>query len=293
METTTLYHQLAEAYSDENLNRITRKLIELFKNKNFGKIRELANKVSKYVPIDEEKEAKCFTKLVILYHPDKGEFFRKSIKKHFDENDAENLTKHSHIFIFNQLENIVITTADLDIDYHPEYFWDTDQSEDYEFSDENETEEEAVFDDEDFEKSFYNAIKIREYGRLDIEFPTYYLEDFEDFEMTECGIETLDGVEFCKHVKILDLSNNEIADLSQLWGLTQLEELYLAHNQIGYIDTLCNLQKLKIIDLSENQIDDISPLLELEQLEYVNLIGNPVSRTQVERLRAKGTIVMY
>lgn len=293
MEITQLYQQITEAYTDKNLNLITGKLIELYKNKNFGKIRELANKVSKYVVIDEEKETKCFSKLITLYHPDKGELFRRSIKKHFEQNDFEKLIKHSHILLLINIDSIVVSGADVDIDYHPEYFWDNNQDDGFDYVDENDSNPDNIPDIEDFERSFYNAIKIREYGRLDIEFPTYYLEDFEDYEMTECGIETLYGVEFCKHVKILDLSKNEISDLSKLWNLSKLEEIYLANNQIGYIDVLSNLQELRVIDLSENQIDDIDPLFHLEQLEYVNLIGNPVSSKQIENLRAKGAIVMF
>lgn len=283
-----LYNKLIKAYSDENLNQITSKLIELYKNKNFGKIREIANKISKFVIIDEEKNAKCFSKLVILYHPDKGELFRKSIKTFYSENDLENLTKYSHILLINDIENLIVTTIDEDIDYKPEYIWDINQSEGYSFlnTDEN------IYTKE-YEKSFYNAIKLREYGNLDIEFPTYYLENFEDFELAYSGIKSLDGVEHCKQVVSLDVSNNEIYDISKLWDLDKLEELYLANNQIGYIDTLNNLLNLRVIDLSGNQIDDISSLLVLNKLEYVNLIGNPISISQIEKLKEKEIIVMF
>ena len=74
--------------------------------------------------------------------------------------------------------------------------------------------------------------------------------------------------------------------------MENLEELYLANNEIGFIDTLSNLTKLKIVDLSGNQIDDITPLIELKELEYVNLIGNPVPDNQIDLLEKNGIIVM-
>lgn len=293
MNLKELYSKLKEAYSDENLNIITGKLIELYKSKNFGEIRELANSISEIVAIDEEKDAKCFSKLVVLYHPDKGELYRKAIKKHFLESDSENLTKYSHILLLKNIENITSEFSDEDIDYRPEYSWDEEQSDGYHFYNAEEVENEEALTENQFDKSFYNAIKLREYGNLNIEFPSYYLEDIEDFELVSYGIETLDGVEHCKHVVTLDLSNNNIVDISELWSLDKLEELYLANNQVGYIDALCNLFRLRVIDLSGNQIDEISPLMELEKLEYVNLVGNKISIDEINKLKEKGVIVIY
>jgi len=286
-----LYHDLVKAYSNENLNLITGKLIMLYKNKNYHNIREIANRISEFVSIDEEKDARCFSRLVMLYHPDRGEHFRREIKNLYEQSDYAKLRKHSHILLMDDIDNIIVTKVDEDIDYHPEYAWDMNTDEGFGFEDAGEENEDAYEPGVDFEKSFYNLVKMREYGSVNIEFPFYYLEDFEEFEMAYSGLETLDGVEHCIHAKILDVSNNSISDIENLWNLKSLEELYLTNNQIGYIDTLSNLVNLKVVDLSGNQIDDISPLLELENLEYVNLIGNPVPKSQIDLLEAKGIIV--
>ena len=287
MKTKELYDDLVAAYSDENLNQITAKLILLYKQKNYAKIREIANKISRYIPIDEEKDAKCFSKLIMLYHPDKGEQTRKMINELHNQNNYESLNKYAHILVLDNLESPVEFTVDENVDYNPEYAWDVDKYDGFDYDNDEEENDET-----DFEKSFYNLIKIREYGKVDIEFPSYYLEDFEEFEIAYSGLETLDGVEYCKHVKILDVSNNQISDLEYLWDLKHLEELYLANNQIGYIDVLSNLTNLKILDISGNQIDDILPLLDLDKLEYVNLIGNNIPKEQLELLKAKDIIVM-
>lgn len=293
MTTKKLFDELNEAYSHDNLNKITRKLIQLYKSKNYFKIREIANKISKYVIINEEKDAKCFSKLIMLYHPDKGDNIRKQLHHLFLQNNNDSLQKYAHILLLNDLENIPVHVIDESIDYNPEYAWDTNNDDEgYSFTN---FEGEDEFDDQnetnDFEKSFFNLLKIREYGRINIDLPTYYLEDFEEFEMADSGLETIDGVEYCKQVKVLDLSNNTICDISNLWDLNQLEELYLANNQIGYIDTLSNLSKLRIIDLSGNQIDDISPLFDLEELEYVNLIGNKIPTKQMRILSERGIVL--
>lgn len=293
MKIDDLYENLAEAYSIENLNKITSKLILLYKTKNFIKIRELTNKISKFVAIDEENDVRCFQKLIMLYHPDKGEDFRKQIQIIYNQNNFEKLNKFSHILIMSDIDTSGPIAIDQNIEYNPQYKWDINMEDGYSFTDSN---GEKEFDDNsgnyDFEKSFFNLVKIRIYGRIDIELPTYYLEDFEDFEMAFSGLESLDGIEYCKHVKILDVSNNSLTDISNLWELNSLEELYLANNQIGYIDALSNLVNLKILDLSDNQIDDISPLFELDNLDYINLIGNPIPQQQIEILKKKGIIII-
>ena len=292
MKIAELYKEIIKAYSDKNLNQISGKLIALYQSKNYGKIREIANKISKYVTIDEDKDAKCFSKLIMLYHPDKGNLFRKSINTLYSANDFESLSRYSHILLMDNIENIVVTTIDENTDFKSEYVWDVNQNEGYSFINSEEINSEENYDTFNYEKSFYNAIKLREYGKLDVEFPTYYLEGFDEFELTYQMIELLDGVKYCKHVVTLDLSNNEISDISELGNLNRLEELYLANNQIGYIDILSNLSNLRELDLSGNQIDDISPLLELNNLEYVNLIGNRISISQINKLKAREVFVM-
>lgn len=294
MDVKKLYASILESYSDKNLNLITGRLIFLYKKGEFNAIREAAEMVSQYVPIETEKAAKCFSNLIMLYHPDKGEYNRKAIENLYGQKDFEGLNKFSHIFLMDNLDDITASVIDEDVDYQPEYSWDSNTREGYGYTDgdgESEPEQEFVVDD--YERSFYNMIKIMEYGNVDVEFPSYYLEDFEEFEMANRGLESLDGVEYCIHVKILDVSNNNLTDIENLWGLKNLEELYLANNQIGFIDVLSNLNNLKIIDISGNQIDDITPILELPQLEYVNLIGNPVPEEQIKVLEENGVIVMH
>jgi Leucine-rich repeat (LRR) protein len=141
--------------------------------------------------------------------------------------------------------------------------------------------------------AFYDAIKIREYGHTDIEYPSFYLEDIEEFELSSSDINDLDGVQFCTNARTIDLSNNRISDLTLLNGLTNLEELDLSDNQVGYIDGLSNLISLKSVLLSNNYIEDISPLFELRNLEYADLSGNKIDNEQMDMLRESGVTVCY
>jgi len=141
--------------------------------------------------------------------------------------------------------------------------------------------------------NFYDAIKIREYGHTDLEFPSYYLEDFESFELSSSNIDDLDGVQFCRHVRKLDLSNNLISDLSWLENLEYLEDLNLADNQVGFLDSLSYISTLKRLYLANNAIEDLSPIFDLPQLEYIDISGNPVPMDQVKQLKDLGVAVDY
>lgn len=293
MTSHELYTELTTAYSQENLNNITGKLILLYKNKNYSSIRTIANKLANFVTIEEENDAKCFAKLIVLYHPDKGHAIRNEIQQLYEQNDLEGLLKFTHIRLVQDIDRFSIDFIDDSIDYNPEYIWDTEEDNGYHTDREDDEMLDNDCEEVEFERSFFNLIKIREYGTTSVEVPTYYLEDFEEFEMAESGLESLDGVEYCKHIKILDVSGNMLSDISNLWNLHDLEELYLGNNQIGYIDALDNLSKLRTLDLSGNEINDISPLFNLERLEYVNLVGNPVPKAQIKLLKQKEILVMH
>jgi internalin A len=73
------------------------------------------------------------------------------------------------------------------------------------------------------------------------------------------------------------LSNNQIADISPLFGLPRLTSLYLDQNQITSIAGINNLKRLSSLSLSRNQIADVSPLNGLTGLYHLFLEDNRIS----------------
>lgn len=289
-----LYVKLKEAYSDKNLNKITAVIIELYKTKQFERLRDISNTIGAFVDVDDKNISKCFSKLIMTYHPDKQTYYTNEIETSFKAGNHERLKQLSHVLLIQDFESVPVSAPILDdIDYSPEYIYDIERESHGFYADSEssafESEDEAFYEDDN---SFFTALKRKVYGRINIDMPTYYLEDLDEIDMAEYEIESLEGLEFCTQTAILDLSRNAITDLSELWNLKLLEELYLADNQIGYIDSLSNLIKLRVVDLSNNLIDDLSPLLDLENLEYVNVVGNKAPRSQIEELLAKDIIVI-
>jgi Leucine-rich repeat (LRR) protein len=294
MNIQDLQQKLLEAYSNQNLTRITITLINLFKEKQFGKLSRLVEMLSETIEIKIDPDARYFSKLMMLYHPDRGNFHRLEIERLTEGNNYDGLLSYTHIFLLNNIEEIAASLSSIeDIDYSPVYEWDFTKD-GFTITDSHNRTEEKTQGMRANKKgvSFYNALKIRMYGTIKIEFPPYYLEDIEEFELSQSGIDDLDGIQYCIHAINVDLSCNLIEDISGLWGLSRLEELNLTDNKISDIDTLSNLKRLKTLYLSDNRISDISPLFDLGQLEYVEILGLKVPHEQIEGLRGQGVVII-
>ena len=293
-ETKDLSERLLAAWSEANLNKITRNLIRLYKEKEFEKLNIISGMLSEWVEIVIESDGKGFAKIISLYHPDRGEYYRGLIGAAAKQADAVTLARFEHVFVIQDIEEIAANIDSFeDIDYHPEYEWDVKDCGFSYFQDKKKKPRNGKRKARLDGYSFYEAMQIRQYGDIDTTFPTYYLEDMDEIELSESEIDDLDGVEYCIHTISLDLSFNRIYDLSPLASLGSLQELNLSNNQIEYIDDISNLQQLKSIDLSNNSIGDILPLLEIEALEYADLSGNKISPDQIKVLRDVGVMVDY
>lgn len=293
MTITDLQKKLEEAYSIGNLNNISLTLINLYKNEQFSILQKIVEIISDFVDIEISTEGKGFSKLIKLYHPDRSNYYLNEIRKLADDNNFDGLLDYSHILKLERIEEISNSlNSFVDIDYSPVYDWDM-ETDGFTIIRDNENNQSKTHSKKIREYDFYDAIKIRHYGQTDIEFPSYYLEDIDEFELSSSNIYDLDGVQFCIHAKTMDLSNNRIVDLSPLNGLVGLEELNLADNLIGDIDALGYLTNLKSVNLSNNRIEDISPLIELEKLEYVDLTGNQILSAQIRSLSDLDITVDY
>jgi Leucine-rich repeat (LRR) protein len=125
--------------------------------------------------------------------------------------------------------------------------------------------------------------------------------------LCNCGIARLDpSLHFLPHLKMLDLSHNDLSHVIHLHdcpNLTMLnlahnrirvlsnlslvvggiQRLNLSHNEISMLDGIENLRHLTKLDLSHNLIDDIGEvdhLVGLEELQELFLSGNPLAASR-------------
>lgn len=297
MNLKELHNELSEAYSVNNLNTISLTLINLFKTRQFNVLQKISDIISEFTDIRIGSDGKGFSRLMMLYHPDRAVYHMTEINRLASENNLEGLKRYSHILRLERISELAASFQSYeaeDVDYSPVYDWDMSdlEEEGFRIFDVNEREDKLT----DFKKngcSFYDALKIREFGDPDANYPLYYLEEMEDFELSSYGINDLDGIQLCVRARTMDLSNNKISDLMPIMELEDLEELNLSDNQLAFIDEISSLKRLRSISLSNNFIKDISPLFRLTNLEYADLSGNKIDPEQIARLVKLGVTVDY
>jgi hypothetical protein len=285
-----LHGKLQEAYTLKNLNNISLTLINLYKNQQYSILQKIVEIISDYVTIEITANGKGFSKLIKLYHPDRIQYYNSEIERLTLQNNYDGLLELSHILKLERIEEIANSLDSFeDIDYSPVYEWDINTEGFNIIKDDENEEKELKRSKRGYD--FYDAIKLRQYGHTNVEFPSYYLEDIHEFELSSMDINDLEGVQFCIHAITLDLSNNKIADLSPLVELTLLEELNISDNLVENIDILSNLTHLKRVNLSNNCLKDIASLFELVNLEYADLSGNQICIEQINELVELGVSV--
>ncbi len=295
MPAENLHTRLKKAFTEENLNKITSRVIAAYRQKNFAYIRALDKSINSGSRIKDDRIHKVFAGIILKYHPDRLNHYLAAIK---NTRDVKQLDQFRHIF--TALENLDQAVGEEiqpepEVTFVAEEEYGLDQS-DFEYLiEQDENFEPDIYEESAFScaHDFITMLTINEYGHNRFEIPRRELEGLTGMlDMSNQGIEDLNGIEFCINLTGLDLSDNELVDITDLGQLTSLEELYLSGNSIMSIDSIMLLDKLKKLDLSFNNLDDIGPLVGLSSLDFVNLIGNPVPAEQIAKLRKQGVLVI-
>lgn len=294
MEIKELYTNLKKAYTTDNLGLISGRIIDMFRDHKYDALRAVQKVVNEYTPCAEEKINRVFSRLIMIYHPDRLSQSLQQLEQAYQRGDFEELFAMSHILNVQNLEpeHVTVSSIITEEDLAEEFGWDDSTDGFSYFMDQDSYEEEEVNDFDYTNRSFLTALKRRVYGNLNVDFPMYLLEDLEEIEMADYEIEYLDGIDACRHVRVVDLSNNNLTDVTDLKDLHQLERLYLSNNHISLIDSLSNLTVLQVLDISYNDVDDLSPLFELSHLSYINVMGNRIPAWHLEKLQLKGVTII-
>lgn len=90
-------------------------------------------------------------------------------------------------------------------------------------------------------------------------------------------ISDLTGLSAFKWLREIDLSDNLVADLSELSGLENLTTLELEKNRVSDLTPLKNLKNLRKLDLYINEVSDITAIEDLTDLEVLDIRNNNIS----------------
>lgn len=96
-------------------------------------------------------------------------------------------------------------------------------------------------------------------------------------DVSDRGIDDLTGIEQLTGLRTLDLSGNQIGDAEPLASLIGLTALDLSQNQLVDVVPLSALEALVTLNLSHNRIVDVSPLAGLTGLTELDLRYNEIT----------------
>ncbi len=85
----------------------------------------------------------------------------------------------------------------------------------------------------------------------------------------ERGIRDLTGVQFATNLRRINISHNQVSDISPVAGLIELRELWIIDNSISDISPVRGLTNLTHLGFSHCQVSDISPVRGLINLTYL------------------------
>ncbi|CAL5992546.1 Conserved_hypothetical protein [Hexamita inflata] len=92
--------------------------------------------------------------------------------------------------------------------------------------------------------------------------------------INSCNLSNLQGIEQMVQLTDLNLSMNQLKDISLLASLINLTKLDIGQNNIENISVLANFKKLTSLDFSQNLVTDISAIAQLTQIQILDLSYN-------------------
>lgn len=103
------------------------------------------------------------------------------------------------------------------------------------------------------------------------------LSNLESLTLSGCGLTNIAGLESCKNLTFLDLSDNTIRNISALQAMPALKEVYLQHNVVTDLSALSGAAALTTLDISYNAISNLSPLYRIRGLSWLNASNNTIA----------------
>ena len=120
------------------------------------------------------------------------------------------------------------------------------------------------------------------------------VQAIQKLSLVNYGITSLDGLQYFKNVKSLDISGNKITDISPISAMAGMANFSARDNKIEDLSPLSKLTQLTEIDVRNNRIVSLEPLKELVQVTSLNIRENNIvdlapllSLTKLEDLNAR------
>ncbi len=302
-----LVDRLRKRFTRENLERISVRLIELYRNKHYAEIQEIYRRAYTAELHGDFNDApgKAFLTLIKTFHPDRLQKYLNTIDGASQGGNPAGLETLAGVIdamlkrrstprpkprarepdveedvdrYYDSTDWAYDVDADFDEVLHPYQEEDADSDDDREYA---------------VSRNFLEALVLEEPGLEHEVLTDSLLAGLEgDLNLSGYDIDDLSGIEACINLYGIHLEDNSIESVDPLANLSRLRSLYLSNNHITAIDGLTGLDSLEELDLSFNEIEDVTALFTLPALKLVNLVGCRVDEHQRKQLEDRGITVI-
>ena len=101
-------------------------------------------------------------------------------------------------------------------------------------------------------------------------------DEITSLDLSDGYIRDLNGLQYFDNLEELDIANNEITDLSPIFGLRNLKKLDASGQYISNLGALASLGELTELQLADNELTTLSSLKKLTKLERLDVSGNEI-----------------
>ena len=106
-------------------------------------------------------------------------------------------------------------------------------------------------------------------GELSEEFINQYNQYYEELDLSNLGISNIENLKYLANVRTINLSGNNITDISPLKEVKDLYEINLNNNNIENTECIRDFFNVSTLCLANNKIKDITPLQDLRKAKVV------------------------
>lgn len=133
---------------------------------------------------------------------------------------------------------------------------------------------ESIFKDKALEDAVRKQVFAKKYNNEPI--VAADVEKISRVEGVGKQIKSLDGLEHCHALMLIDLRDNQIEDLKPIAQLKRLQSVSLSGNRIKDLSPIKELTAMQLLDVSRNQIADLQPLAEMSNLRTLYVAENDI-----------------
>lgn len=134
------------------------------------------------------------------------------------------------------------------------------------------------------------GVEVNKYSDGSSQVSVGNLLEADNLNVSNNEIYDLTGLEYAVNLESLNASDNNISSIEPIRDLPKLTELDLSGNEVDDIRPFTSIQTLETLYLENNYIEDVTGITQFSNLDYLDLKRNPLSDNSLEMIGSVNNI---